>query len=164
MAIGAEGQRRDSTVVGSQHGQARPLLQRPHADAGICGRGEEQQASGVRVEGHQAACRRGGAVSCVALAVTPPAPAPHRPDSLHDARRAPKVVCPIAPHDVPDAHGPITAACGSGSEVGALWAQRSPPGSPPPTQPGSYLWLAVWRWGRRPWWPQGLCVSPSTGG
>ena len=48
--------------------------------------------------------------------------------------------------------------------MGALWAQRSPPGSPPPTQPGSYLWLAVWRWGRRPWWPQGLCVSPSTGG
>lgn len=82
-------------------------------------------------------------MSCATLAVMPPRPTPRCPDSLHDTRRAPKVVRPIVPHDVPDAHGPITAACGSGSEVGALWAQRSLPGSPPPTQPRSYLWLAV---------------------
>lgn len=37
--------------------------------------------------------------------------------SLHDTRRAPEVVCPIVAHDVPDAHGPITAACENVFEV-----------------------------------------------
>lgn len=53
MAILTEGQGGDGTVVCSQYSQTGAVLQRPYTDRGVHGRGEEQQPSGVWMEGHQ---------------------------------------------------------------------------------------------------------------
>jgi hypothetical protein len=57
-----------------------------------------------------------GQMRCAAQGVPLPT-CPPPPHSLHNTRRAPKVVCPVVPHNVPDTHSPITATCGNVFEV-----------------------------------------------
>lgn len=66
-----------------------------------------------------------GQVSCATLVVLPCPPALHW-HSLYNTRRAPKVVCPVMPHNVPDAHSPVTATCGDVFEGKGLECQKSP--------------------------------------
>lgn len=110
-------------------------------------------------------CRQGGAAGELCHpSVMPHSPRLCCPYSLHDTWRAPEVVCPIVPHNVPDTHSPVTAACGNVFEVRGLVCPKPRARQPARPPAGPYLWPAVWRWDRRPWWPQGLCVSLSTGG
>lgn len=161
MAVDAEGQRCDGTVVGSP---CTAKHDRSCSDPArtLVSVAEEKSSRASRVRGGRPpGCGPGGA-GCELHCPGCDAPTPPPPRRL---------TTPGEPRSGVS-HGTAASRTRTGPSqppVGvdlrwALWAQRSPPGCATPTQPGSYLWLAVWRWGRRPWWPQGECVvSPSTG-